>query len=65
MLHDLLFSLLGKPGFFIKQTQLNAPFQVDDALNIFSKPEIAILTQIVELGYHYKQIDTFLNNQNG
>ena len=39
MLHDLLFSLLGKPGSFVKQFD-NSPFYIDESLNLFSKPEI-------------------------
>ncbi|CAK67300.1 unnamed protein product (macronuclear) [Paramecium tetraurelia] len=62
MLHDLLFSLLGKPGSFVKQFD-NSPFYIDESLNLFSKPEIVQLNQIVNLGYHYQQIDNFLQNQ--
>ena len=56
MLHDILFSLLGKTGSYVK-----ANFEIDDSLNLFSKPDLSVLNQIVELGYHYQQIEIFLN----
>jgi hypothetical protein len=38
-------------------------FTVDDTLSIFSKPEIGLLSNIVQLGYYYQQIEFFMEIQ--
>ena len=53
MLHDLLLSLVGKPGSYVRQSGIGAHFEIDDSLKLFTPPELGILNRIVELGYHY------------
>lgn len=59
MLHELLLSLIGKPGQIIIQAE--GCFKIDPYIDFVSEPEKDILNKICMLGYHYCKIERFLD----
>jgi len=58
MLHELLLSLVGKTGQVIIPG--NQCFQIDPSIDFLSDAEKELLNKICILGYHYSQIEKFL-----
>jgi hypothetical protein len=59
MLHELLLSLLGKPGAVIKQ--YDKEFKVDASLAILTPSETNLINEIAQVGYYYAQIIKFID----
>jgi len=59
MLHELLLSLLGKPGAVIQQR--GDTFEVDPSLTFLSTSESDVINKIAPAGYYYAQINQFVN----
>lgn len=59
MLHELLLSLIGKPGQIIIHG--DGCFKIDPYIDFISEPEKDILNKICMLGYHYCKIERFLD----
>jgi DNA-binding IscR family transcriptional regulator len=58
MLHELLMSLLGKPGSIIKQ--IGTEFKVDACSSILTSSEANMINEICQTGYYYAQLLKFI-----
>ena len=59
MLHEILFALLGKCGNIIIETE--DAFVLDPRITFLSPAEKEIINSLCSLGYHYANIERFLD----
>ena len=58
MLHEILFSLLGKTGNIIIESE--SKFSINENLDFISASEREIINRICILGYYYSRLEKFL-----